>query len=220
MKQLIDLLTVLDRLLHPELGCPWDKEQTMLSMRASVLEETCELIEAIDLNDAQHIEEELGDLLFNAIFLCRLAEKEGKSSLQSALANVTKKLIHRHPHIFGSKEVTTSEQVLEQWDEIKSKDHTKSDRTSTLDGIPKGLPALARAQKMIKKMRKNNFSENGLSDGMAKDEELQLGEKIYNLISDPIILGKRLDAEQALKRVLALQEEAFRKYEQEVKEHN
>lgn len=220
MKQLIDLLTVLDRLLHPELGCPWDKEQTMLSMRASVLEETCELIEAIDLNDAQHIEEELGDLLFNAIFLCRLAEKEGKSSLQSALANVTKKLIHRHPHIFGSKEITTSEQVLEQWDEIKSKDHTKSDRTSTLDGIPKGLPALARAQKMIKKMRKNNFSENGLSDGMAKDEELQLGEKIYNLISDPIILGKRLDAEQALKRVLALQEEAFRKYEQEVKEHN
>jgi len=218
MKPFNDLLTVLDKLLNPDGGCPWDREQTMLSMRESVLEETCELIEAIDINDAKHIEEELGDLLFNVVFLCRLAEKERKCSLQSALSNVTKKLIHRHPHIFGNIEITTSEQVLEQWDKIKSKDQGKENRASVLDGIPKGLPALARAQKMIKRMRKSNFYPEKCMDmapTIAEDEELQLGIKLFNLIDDPS--NKRIDVEQALKRVLALQEQAFRKCEQEVK---
>lgn len=143
------LSEVLDRLLGPE-GCPWDKEQTLMSLRPFVLEEACEVIEAIDSGDDENLVEELGDLLFNILFLCKLAEKEGRFTTDAMIKGITKKLIARHPHVFEGKKLETAEAVIQQWEQIKKEE--KNERKSPLDGIPKGLPALARAYKVAGKM--------------------------------------------------------------------
>lgn len=100
MREFDELIEIIDRLLGPD-GCPWDKEQTLQSLRSSVLEEVCEVIEAIDLNDNAHIKEELGDLFFNTIFLCKIAEKEKRFTVTEILKELNEKLIRRHPHVFG-----------------------------------------------------------------------------------------------------------------------
>lgn len=109
---------VVDRLLGPG-GCPWDREQTLLSMRKDLLEETNEVIEAVESGDSDHIAEELGDLFFNVVFLCRLAKKEGHTNIPQVLKGITEKLIRRHPHVFGDAKVESSEDVLKQWEAIK-----------------------------------------------------------------------------------------------------
>jgi tetrapyrrole methylase family protein / MazG family protein len=123
---------ILDRLLAPN-GCPWDREQTMETLRHTVLEEVCELIEAINLRDDAHIQEELGDLFLNALFFCKIAEKEKRFTLQSVLEELAKKLIHRHPHVFGDAEIKDTKAVLNQWEAIKSAEARNSKRSSAID---------------------------------------------------------------------------------------
>lgn len=206
------LVDVIDKLLSPE-GCPWDQEQTLLSMRGSLLEEACELIEAIDLGDPEHIKEELGDLLFNAVFLCRLAEKESKCSLEDVLREITEKMIRRHPHVYGNaKNISNSDQVLDQWNKIKSGENGKSHRKSILDDVPKGLPALARGQKVLKKMHKHHFHpEQKPLENTKGSDELAVGQELISLIVKAQKQG--IDAEQALRMALAHHEQAFRKIE-------
>jgi tetrapyrrole methylase family protein/MazG family protein len=207
MEEFNALIDVIERLLAPD-GCPWDQEQTMHSIRGSVLEEACEVIEAINLNDNQKIEEELGDLFFNAIFLAKLAEKEGRFKLQDTLLHVTAKLIRRHPHVFGEAVVKTTEQVLKQWEEIKQ---TEKEGTikNVLDGIPQELPALVRAQKISKRLKKMEFPFPTL----ANSEEMVLGQTLFKLAEEAQQRG--LDAEQALRTYLTQLEHSFRSWENE-----
>lgn len=204
-----ELINVIDRLLGPA-GCPWDREQTMNSIRHYLLEETAELIDAIDLEDNEHIKEELGDLFFHVLFLSRLAEKEGRFHLDDVMKTLTGKLIRRHPHVFGEAKITTSDEVLHQWEQIKKKEKENVQFKSVLDGVPKSLPALARAAKMIKKMKKTPFQKAPFFKEIENEEEL--GSLLWRLVADAEERG--LDAEQALRKVLAEQEEAFRKFEQ------
>lgn len=212
MREFDELVTVVDHLLG-ENGCPWDRKQTMKTIRSDVLEEVCELIEAIDLGDNEHIEEELGDLFFNVIFLSRLAEKEMRTKMQHALVGIKDKLIRRHPHVFHDEVIENEKDLITRWNEIKKTEKGKEHRTSSLDGIPKGFPALARAQKVISKMEKVKFPElpTALDDLKFKTEE-ELGEFLFKVVYAAKTKG--LHAEPALKNYLNTQELKFRSFEQ------
>ncbi|MBA3722024.1 MAG: MazG family protein [Parachlamydiaceae bacterium] len=208
MKEFNALKDILDRLLAPD-GCPWDREQTLLTMRNQVLEETCEVIEAINLDDNIKIEEELGDLFFNVLFMCQLAEKEKRFTIADALNHITAKLIRRHPHIFGDAKVDTSEQVLKQWDEIKKTEHQHQ---SLLDNIPHELPTLARAQKIYKKIKKTEFKNGELTARDTFQDEDSLGSALFDLVIKSSENG--LDPEQSLRKYLVNLEQKFRKWEE------
>ncbi len=120
MKEFDDLLLVANTLLGPE-GCPWDRKQTMHSLQTYLLEETHELMEAIDSKDIKKMEEELGDALYTLIFTAKLAEKENLFSLSQVMCLVKEKLIRRHPHIFGNVKAESAEEVMRNWEEIKKK---------------------------------------------------------------------------------------------------
>ena len=206
-----ELLKIISTLLA-ENGCAWDKAQTMLSMRSSLLEETCEVIDAIDSGDKSHIQEELGDLLFNAIFLCFLAEKEGCATFQTIVQSLNEKLIYRHPHIFSEvNHIATPEAVLEQWDKLKTNEKGKEARESVLDGIPHSLPALARAQKILNKMKKKNFIPNFSEES---SPEIQVGNSLLQIVKEA--QAQSIEAEFALRHVLDKAEETFRSQEKMV----
>ncbi len=206
------LLLVAEQLMGPE-GCPWDREQTLVSMRSSVLEEACEVIEAIDEDDNKNLIEELGDLLYNVIFFCKLGEKEKRFSMQQVIASIREKLIARHPHVFGEKTLSGSAEVLEQWERLKKEE--KKHRESLLDGIPKGLPALARAYKMVKKMAKMSvpIEEESLP---AFETEEELGQLLWAIVRKA--KKRELQPEHALRKELVHQEQLFRKWEKTGKE--
>lgn len=215
MKEFEDLIQVIERLLGPN-GCPWDQEQTLQSLRSTVLEEVCEVIEAIDLNDNEHIREELGDLFFNVVFLCKIAEKEQRFTMASILSELTEKLIRRHPHVFGDgKKIKTVDELYEQWDKIKKEEKGKNIRKSILDGISKHLPALARAQKSLKKMKKSGYLHSlpQLND-LPINNEKELGEYLLSLVT--LAQEKGLDAEHALRKALAHLEKDFLRYEETI----
>ena len=121
MKEFTDLLDLTDTLLGPN-GCPWDQEQTFESLRKSVVEEVYELVEAVDEGCRQKILEELGDLAFNFIFFCKLGEKEGAFSTEDVLKAIYEKLVRRHPHVFGEAKISTTTELIEQWERIKSQE--------------------------------------------------------------------------------------------------
>jgi XTP/dITP diphosphohydrolase len=153
-----DLLKVMARLRAPK-GCPWDREQDHMTLRWHAVEEVYELIDAIESGDDRELEEELGDLLMQVVFHCQLAQERGAFDFNQVARHLTDKLIRRHPHVFGKMKVKDVAQVWVNWDSIKraEKAGTKHARLSALDGIPKHLPALLRAEKLLKKARKANL---------------------------------------------------------------
>lgn len=140
------------RLRAPD-GCPWDREQTHRSLRFHAVEEVYELLDAIEAGDDTEMAEELGDLLLQVVFHCQLAAERGAFDFETVAARLVDKLIHRHPHVFGNARARTAAAVWEQWDRLKhaEKQGTGRERHSALDGIPRHLPALMRAQKLWKK---------------------------------------------------------------------
>src|SRR2546427_3987695 len=150
-----DLLKVMGRLRSPT-GCPWDREQDHRSLRFHAVEEVYELIDAIEAGDDHEMLEELGDLLLQVVFHCQLARERGAFDFDQVARHIVEKLIRRHPHVFGDSEARTVDAVWAQWEQIKKaeKKGTKHERPSALDGIPKHLPALMRAEKLVKKARK------------------------------------------------------------------
>ncbi|MGD0615874.1 MAG: MazG family protein [Verrucomicrobiota bacterium] len=153
-----DLLKVMARLRSPQ-GCPWDREQDHLSLRWHAVEEVYELMDAIEAGDDHELEEELGDLLLQVVFHCQLAKERGAFDFEKVARRITGKLIRRHPHVFGNVRVRNVDQVWANWEKIKRAEKlgTRHARSSALDGIPKHLPALLRAEKLIKKARKANL---------------------------------------------------------------
>jgi tetrapyrrole methylase family protein/MazG family protein len=150
-----DLLKVMTRLRSPT-GCPWDREQDHMTLRRHAIEEVYELIDAIESRDDHEMAEELGDLLLQVVFHCQLANERGAFDFEKVARHLVDKLIRRHPHVFGTTKVKDVDEVWVNWEKIKKAEKvgTKHERPSALDGIPKHLPALLRAEKLMKKARK------------------------------------------------------------------
>lgn len=145
------------RILRADGGCPWDREQTHESIRANFIEETYEVIEAIDTGDRVLLQEELGDVLLQVIFHARISEEAGEFDVNDVIHDVCAKLIHRHPHIFGDVQTDTAEEVLANWESIKTVEKQRIGLSGTLEAIPPSLPALMRAQKTVKKCAKEDL---------------------------------------------------------------
>jgi len=156
------LLEVMATLRSPE-GCPWDREQDHQTLRFYAVEEVYELLDAIEACDDHEMEEELGDVLLQVVFHCQLAKERGAFDFNKVAQRITDKLIRRHPHVFGNVQVKNVDQVWANWEKIKraEKHGTKHARASALDGIPKHLPALLRAEKLVKKARKAKVLTDG-----------------------------------------------------------
>jgi uncharacterized protein YabN with tetrapyrrole methylase and pyrophosphatase domain len=150
-----DLLRVMAKLRSPK-GCPWDREQDHLTLRRHAIEEVYELIDAIEAGDDHEMAEELGDLLLQVVFHCQMANERGAFDFEKVTRHLVDKLIRRHPHVFGDTKVKDVDEVWANWEKIKyaEKKGTRHERPSALDGIPKHLPALLRAEKLVKKARK------------------------------------------------------------------
>ena len=150
-----ELLAVMSRLRGPK-GCPWDREQTHRTLRFHAVEEVYELMDAIEAGDDHEMAEELGDLLLQVVFHCQLGRERGAFDFEKVAERITEKLIRRHPHVFGKVKVKDVDEVWANWEKIKrdEKAGTRHERVSVLDGIPRHLPALLRAEKLVKKARK------------------------------------------------------------------
>jgi uncharacterized protein YabN with tetrapyrrole methylase and pyrophosphatase domain len=161
-----DLLKVMARLRSPT-GCPWDREQNHHSLRRHAIEEVYELIDAIEEGDDHEMAEELGDLLLQIVFHCQLAKERGAFDFEKVCRLLVEKLVRRHPHVFGKIRVRDVNEVWANWDKIKKaeKAGTRHARHSALDGIPKHLPALMRAEKLVKKARKAKILAEGRAAG-------------------------------------------------------
>src|SRR5260370_36737961 len=158
-----DLLRIMDRLRSPK-GCPCDREQDHKSLRWHAVEEVYELLDAIEADDDHEILEELGDLLLQVVFHCQLAKERGAFDFEQVARHISDKLIRRHPHVFGKLKVKDVDQVWANWEKIKraEKHGTRHARFSALDGIPKHLPALLRAEKLIKKASRAKLAGAGI----------------------------------------------------------
>jgi len=155
-----ELLKVMARLRSPT-GCPWDREQDHRTLRRHAIEEVYELIDAIESGDDHEMAEELGDLLLQVVFHCQMAKERGAFDFEKVTRHLVDKLIRRHPHVFGQVKVKDVDEVWANWEQIKraEKHGTRHERPSALDGIPKHLPALLRAEKLVKKARKAHLLE-------------------------------------------------------------
>lgn len=160
----IDDLLEVTRILRSENGCVWDREQDHKSIRMNVLEEAYEVMEAIDSDDAAMLKEELGDLLFQAVFHCQIENERGRFEFDDICDDVTKKMIYRHPHVFGSVSVENSDDVLRNWDKLKKASKGQESVADTLDSVPKVLPALMRGAKVGKRASNAGFDYNNTEE--------------------------------------------------------
>ena len=181
-----DLLKVMAKLRSPK-GCPWDREQSHLTLRRHAIEEVYELIDAIETRDDMEMAEELGDLLLQVVFHCQLASERGAFDFEKVTRHLVDKLIRRHPHVFGTTKVKNVDEVWANWEKIKKaeKHGTKHARHSAFDGIPKHLPALLRAEKLVKKARKA-FANDQSAAGKKSNRKLTktaLAKELFELAS-------------------------------------
>jgi len=169
------LVEIMDELRDPG-GCPWDREQDWESLRGYLLEECHEALEALDTGDREGLCEELGDLLLQIVFLSRLAQEEGAFTARDVVRGIVEKMIRRHPHVFGGERVADSDEVLRNWERIKEQEKAErgEHRRGVLDGLPPGLPALVRAQRLGEKAARVGFDWTEPGQVLAKiREELQ-----------------------------------------------
>ncbi|WP_317854293.1 nucleoside triphosphate pyrophosphohydrolase [Chakrabartyella piscis] len=145
-----DLVAVIKQ-LRGENGCPWDKVQTHESLREAMIEESYEVVDAINKKDMANLKEELGDVLLQVVFHSQLAEEVGTFTLEDVVEGICNKMIYRHPHVFGTVNVDTADEVLMNWESLKKKEKKIATQTQVMRGVPNALPALTRAQKVKKK---------------------------------------------------------------------
>ena len=208
-RRLLDLVKVMARLRGPG-GCPWDGEQTHQTLAHPLLEETHELLDAIDAGDSDAIRDELGDLLLQVVFHAEIASDEGRWDVDDVARRLTQKLVHRHPHVFGEVEVSGSEEVLTNWEKLKAEEGS-GPRPGVEDGIPTTLPALARAAKVQRRAAGWGVEwanpeaavaalrqEVGALSAASDDAEREIGEVLFAAVAAARKLG--VDAESALRR--------------------
>ena len=160
-----DLLRIME-ILRGEGGCVWDREQDHYTIRNNFIEETYEAVEAIDREDTDLLREELGDVLLQVVFHARMEEEAGGFSFSDVCDGICKKLVYRHPHVFGDVTVENSGQVLDNWDKLKKAEKHQQTAASTLEGVSKALPALVRAAKVQKRAGKVGFEYPALADAL------------------------------------------------------
>jgi uncharacterized protein YabN with tetrapyrrole methylase and pyrophosphatase domain len=207
-----DLLCVMAKLRSPK-GCPWDREQTHLTLRRHAIEEVYELIDAIESRDDHEMAEELGDLLLQMVFHCQLASERGAFDFEKVTRLLTEKLIRRHPHVFGATKVKNVDEVWANWEKIKRAEKlgTKNERKSTFDGIPKHLPALLRAEKLLKKAKKADLFAAG-KNSKRKFSKTDLAKELFELAS--FAQSRGWSAEELLAGETRRQERQLRRREQ------
>jgi tetrapyrrole methylase family protein/MazG family protein/ATP diphosphatase len=208
------LVGVMRRLLGPG-GCPWDREQSLETLRKYVLEEACEVIDAIDAKDMPHLREELGDLLLQIVFQSELGRAQAGFGIDDVIAGIVDKLVHRHPHVFGDATARDSAEVLQNWERLKT---AEKGARRVLEGVPRSLPALTRAQRIGEKVSRVGFDWSDRHGSRAKVEEevgeldraiaagdkdateAELGDVLFALVN----LARHLDvdAEGALRRTV------------------
>ena len=164
------LLEIMARLRGPA-GCPWDREQTLQSLRVFLLEETHEVLEAMARVEPDALKEELGDLLFQVVFQSRIAEELGWFNFQQVAEVIGEKLVRRHPHVFGDSRLSTSGEVVRQWEELKEAERRKAASPSRLGGVPPGLPALLRALRLSEKAARTGFDWSSAGEVFEKVRE-------------------------------------------------
>lgn len=196
-----DLLSIMELLRSP-VGCPWDREQTHASIRKCLIEETYEVCEAIDRDDAALLREELGDLLLQVVFHARLAEEEGLFSFSDVVNDISAKMVIRHPHVFGDVKVSDTDGVLTNWDNIKMETKHQETPAQVLDSVARTLPSLMRAQKLAHKIRKYHLdaSSDELADLLHASDRPDCpetpGKKLFALAAECDLAG--VDAEEQL----------------------
>jgi len=170
-QELTDLILLIKKLRAPD-GCPWDRKQRQEDIGKYILEEAYEVIESLEAHDQQAIAEELGDLLFQILFLAEMGEESGAFSLKDIMTGIREKMIRRHPHIFGDIKVNSVEEVKENWQQIKKRERgAKNDEKSLFSSIPRSLPALKRAQKVTALAAVYGFDWQNTSDVLEKLQE-------------------------------------------------
>jgi MazG family protein len=223
LKQFETLVRIMDRLRGPD-GCPWDHEQTYESLRSYLIEECYEVADAIDRDDPEDLCEELGDLLFQIVFLARLAKEDKRFTTDQVIEGISQKMIRRHPHVFGDESVSTSEEVLKNWEAIKAEEKREAvgrgkivERPqSVIDGIPPALPALLKAQRLGTKAARVGFDwerpeqvidkideEFGeLQQAMERQDRDGAREELGDLLFSVVMLARKLeiDPEGALEQ--------------------
>ncbi len=209
-----NLLAVMAKLRGPD-GCPWDREQTRTSLKPFLIEEAYEVLEAIEAGDAGGLEEELGDLLFQVVFHARLSEETGEFAMADLLRRLIDKMVSRHPHVFGDTPLSTSKEVLVQWEALKQREAAAHGRRrSVIDGVPRSLPSLLRAQRLQAKAARANFdwpdaraawakveeeireAGDAIASGEAEHIQEELGDALFSLVN--VARLSSIDAEEAL----------------------
>jgi len=216
-RALAELLAVMARLRSPT-GCPWDREQDHRTLRYHAVEEVYELMDAIEAGDDHEMAEELGDLLLQVVFHCQMASERGAFDFEQVARRIVEKLVRRHPHVFGDAKAKTVEAVWTQWEQIKKaeKHGTLHERPSALDGIPTHLPALLRAEKLVKKARKASLlpARRGGPRGKSKSKLKSKGtvaRELFNLAA--YAQSRGWSAEELLRGEAARQEGTWRRRE-------
>ncbi len=225
-KNLEELIDIVAKLRAPD-GCPWDREQTHISLRPNMLEEAYEAVDAIDENDMAHLREELGDVLLQVLLHSQIASESNEFTLDDVAKELKEKLIHRHPHVFGTAKINNADDVLKTWDKLKSEE--KTERKSAMDGLSRSQAALISAQKISKRAVKTGFewpNEESLYDcvmseieefkeaEIEKDKnhmEEEMGDILFAIVN--LARWNKIDAEQALLKANKKFEKRFRKME-------
>jgi len=214
--------------LRSENGCPWDKEQNHRSLRQHLIEETYEVIEAIDENKYDHLAGELGDLLLQIVFHAQLAQEAGLFSIDDVVESINQKLVRRHPHVFGDEIIRTSQEQIVAWEKSKLK---KEGKKSAVDGVPKELPALLRAYRLQGKAAAVGFDwpdllpvwgklaeetlelKEALDAGTEDDIEEELGDLLFTVVNISRFI--KVNPEDALRRTIEKFERRFKQVEAE-----
>lgn len=208
-----DLIRIMEH-LRSEDGCPWDREQSHESIRSNVIEEAYEVADAIDSGSQEMLVEELGDLLLQVVFHARMDEEAGGFNFNDVCDGICKKLVYRHPHVFGDVNADTSDEVLKNWDALKKTEKKQESFTDTLNSVPKAFPALMRSQKVQKRAARAGFDFDNksdvydkvaeemveLSDADALADNKKVFEEYGDLLFSVVNLARflNIDAEEAL----------------------
>ena len=224
-----DLVAVMAR-LRAEGGCPWDREQDHRSLRRYLIEECYEAVDAIDADDMDSLAEELGDVLLQVVFHAQIEHENGCFDIDDVVSHIVRKLVRRHPHVFGEVTVENSAEVLDNWEQIKRQEKGEGWRESALDGVPSSLPALIRALEISKRAAKVGFEWERFEDVLAKMEEEigelreaieagredaafdEIGDLLFTIVN--VARWRKLDPEDALRQMLVRFCTRFRRIEQ------
>lgn len=217
-KAFVSLVELMAKLRGPD-GCPWDMKQTPESLKPFLVEECYEVLEALDDTSPDKLKEELGDLLFQIVFHSRIAEEKNEFNIYDVLTFSIAKMTRRHPHVFGDMKLGTDREVLSHWEELKKAEKGYRERTSILDGVPKELPSLLRAQRLQERAARVGFDWNNLGEVLPKlDEELrefreametaeleaieeELGDLFFVLVNISRFIG--VNPEEALRKAIS-----------------